>query len=144
MICGKNEVMISEISPDESIFLEKWIANGFNGTKAYAELHEDASYESCRVSASRMLANVSLSKILEIRNIGLEKFLAQLHDGLSANQTDAKGNIIPDHRTRLPYWLALGKMLNVFEKNKEETPDNSRSIIDEIRKELTMKEGEKA
>lgn len=128
----------SNISIDESVFLQKWVANGFNGARAYAEIHKDITYESACVGASRMLRKVNISSILEIRNLGIEKFITQLEYGLSAEQIDKSGKSIPDHKTRYLYLMTLGKLLNLFSVNPDNNSSKNNNIWSELKAKYTI------
>lgn len=121
----------------ESTFLEKWVANGFNGARAYAEIHKDITYDSACVGASRMLRKIKISNILEIRNLGLEKFFTQMEQGLSAEQMDKSGNSIPDHKTRYLYWITLGKILGLF-TNQDTNTDNNAAWWADLKAKYTI------
>lgn len=103
--------------PDVAAFFLSWLKNGKNATRAYLELHPGVKPESAQACGCRMLSKVKVSAILESYNLGIDEYMNQLKEGLTAEKTvsigagdDASYISIPDHKTRRHYHRALGEL----------------------------------
>jgi hypothetical protein len=94
-----------------ALFFMEWLKNGQNATKAYLTLHPSVDYHSARVLGSRQLAKVNISVILNAHNLGIETYIRQLKEGLSAKMLASSSKAVPDHKTRRLYHKALGELL---------------------------------
>ncbi len=52
------------ISDKQQVFINNYCTNGHNGLKAYRKAYPDASDESCKASASRLLYNVNIKQAI--------------------------------------------------------------------------------
>ncbi len=125
---SKEEIkaLLEIVGGDEGtlLFLEEWLKNGRNATKAYLKINPDVSYHSARTLGSRLLTKVDISVLFAAYGLGIEAYIKQLKAGLNANtgklveKYDKEGNLReryddrrPDHKTRRPYHQALGEIL---------------------------------
>lgn len=107
----------------KQVFLDAWAKCGFKCGRAYKFLHPDVTDESAKVMGSRMLSKINLEEVLEMRNLGKDRYYDVLEEGLKATRTvsgigDANEKSIefvdvPDYRTIREYHKALGKALRV-------------------------------
>lgn len=109
-----NELIETVGSKKLAMFVVTWLKNNRNATKAYLQLHPNVTYESARVLGSRLLTRVNIGDILALYNLGLDKYIKQLKEGLEAQEWNkSTKSMEPDHRTRLPYHNTLGRLLGL-------------------------------
>ena len=109
-----------------ALFFVEWLKNGQNATKAYLTLHPSVDYHSARVLGSRQLAKVNISAILNAHNLGIETYIRQLKEGLSAQMLASSSKAIPDYKTRRLYHKALGELLGVEGKETKINIQNNQ------------------
>jgi hypothetical protein len=72
------------ISDSDRAFIDEYIANGYNATRAYMKVHPKAKYESARALSSKMLTNLNIreaiAKEFEARTMKREEVLGRLSD----------------------------------------------------------------
>ncbi len=112
-------------------FIAEWMKNGMNATKAYKKLHPEVTERSARVLGARQLTKVNISAILAIYDLGIDKYVEKLRDGLSAKSPVVwDGKVVDyydDYRVRRQYHKALGE-LHGLEGRKSDTPSVSVNI----------------
>lgn len=78
------------ISDSERAFIDEYIANGYNATRAYMKVHPKAKYESARALSSVMLTNLNIkeaiAKEFDKRVMKKEEVLGRLSDMARASQ----------------------------------------------------------
>ncbi len=57
----------SGLSPKWVMFLDEYMNNGFNGTKAYIKIYEIQNHKTARAAAARLLANGSIRAEIDYR-----------------------------------------------------------------------------
>jgi len=105
--CGSKEI---------ALFFITWLKHDRNGTKAYLELHPRVDRRSAGVLGARMLAKVSVDTVLSAYDLGFEKYMKTLKEGLDANKIHGTSDNfieIPDHAVREKYLTKLGKILRL-------------------------------
>ena len=58
-------MVASALTPNQQRFIQEYVANGFNGARAYRMVYRNATPETARANASRMLATASAKELLE-------------------------------------------------------------------------------
>lgn len=90
-----------------ALFFVTWLKNGRNATKSYQELHPGVEYNSAKTLGSRIVkelfTKVDLSILLGSYDLGYERFLKQLEEGLNC----------PDHKTKFLYFQSLASLLGL-------------------------------
>lgn len=84
-MADKKKKKIEKKIPDQiRAFIDKYMSNGYNATRAYMETHPKSSYEAARSSASTLLTNPNvkeaIAKEFEKKAMGKEEVLARLSD----------------------------------------------------------------
>ena len=108
------------------LFYLSWLKNNRNATKAYKELHPNCKIKSCGVLGARQLAKVSISVILDSYGLGVDTYLENLKNGLTATKTEyivvgkykngrtrTVAKQIPDTDRRDRYYEDLGEILGI-------------------------------
>lgn len=116
---------------DLVLFFLTWVKNGQNATKAYLELNPHVDPASARVLGSRVLARVNMQSILDIYGLGLETYMQQLKDGLTAIKSDITGQTYPDHKVRDAYHKRLGELLGIEKGGTAPIENNYYGLTDE-------------
>lgn len=99
---------------DEALFFLAWIKNGQDATAAYEEMHPQIAHTSAKVGGHRMLTRVNPRALLSVFNLGPDRYLKQLSEGLNATKwNDFTGDREPDHNARVKYHDKLGKLLGI-------------------------------
>jgi phage terminase small subunit len=66
------------ISDQHKLFIEEYLQNGFNATKAYMSVYPNAAYDSARTNAAKLLANTNIRTEIDLRCNELLKDKAEL------------------------------------------------------------------
>lgn len=105
-----------------ALFFTHWISNGHNATEAYMQVYpKTSSREVAQVMGSRWLSRIDMPVALGIYNLGMDRYLKKIDEGLDAKQdkvmTTKSGNTIdmsgPDWQVRQYFHEKLGKLLGV-------------------------------
>ena len=107
-------------------FFMHWIENGQNATEAYLSLGTGVSRQVAMVMGHRYLKRIDVPVALGLYNLGMDRYLKKLDEGLEAKQnkvmTTKSGNTIdmsgPDHEVQKYYHEKLGKLLGVEVETK--------------------------
>jgi phage terminase small subunit len=54
-----------KLTPKQELFIENYLANGYNGTQAYLQAYPDSSYDAARSSAPDLLAKPNIKSLIE-------------------------------------------------------------------------------
>lgn len=103
---------------DEALFFLAWIKHDRNATAAYESIHPNITHGSAQVGGHRMLMRIKPQALLAYYNLGPDRYLGQLSEGLDATKwNDFTGEREPDHNTRAKYHDKLGKLLGLEQGN---------------------------
>lgn len=114
---------------EDTLFFAAWLKHGRNATKAYKELHPNVTDGSARVLGARQLTNIDIPDVLAAYDLSIDRYLAQLDEGLSAVTVEGS-RTVPDHRTRAVYHERLGKMLGLAASEMKPFPIVAQIIKD--------------
>ena len=90
--------METKLTPKQELFIEIYLANGYNGTQAYLQAYPDSSYDAARSSAPDLLANPCIKNLIEkgreatIKKVQItkEELVQDLIDIKNSTKTDPK------------------------------------------------------
>jgi len=112
---------------DLAMFFTQWVSNGHNATEAYMTLYPStSSREVAQVMGSRWLSKIDMPVALGIYNLGMDRYLTVIDEGLKAKQekvmTTKAGNTIDmsgdDWDTKKYFHEKLGRLLGVEIESK--------------------------
>lgn len=136
---GKAELTVSQLKElsealgddlDLAKFFTHWLSNGQNATEAYIATKPDVSSRAvAAVMGSRWLSRIDAPIALSIYNLGIDRYLKKIDEGLEAKQdkvmTTKSGNTIdmsgPDWEVRQYFHEKLGRLLGVAAEEKAAT-----------------------
>lgn len=112
-------------------FIEEYMANGMNGTQAYLSTYPNATDDTARANATKLLAKTHIKAEIERLqaetskelNITKESLLKHLNDILESTKDDPKNK-----HNAIKSIEVLNKMLGFNEPNKTDITTNGESI----------------
>lgn len=116
---------------DLVLFFLTWVKNGRNATEAYSELNPNVDRASAQVLGSRQLAKIDRGAVMESYGLGVEKYMEQLKEGLTAMRSDITGTLYPDHKARDTYHKRLGELLGIEKGGMAPIENNYYGLTDE-------------
>lgn len=103
---------LTDDSPEallELRFVEAWLTNGQNATRAYLSVRPSTSYASARVLGSRLLTKVNIDDLLALSGLDVSVYLQKIREGLEA--VDPLG--LPEYKVQQYYHSLLGRLLGI-------------------------------
>lgn len=124
-----------QINSKHAEFIERYIANGYNGRKTYLEMYSVVDPARAHSCASRLLGRPEVKKYLELKRDELFNSLAI--DGKRIIEELAKVGFVPVESESVPPSVKtqaldkLAKIYGLYETKKEEKPQEIHIRIEE-------------
>jgi hypothetical protein len=102
-----------ELEINDLKFIEEYIKDG-NGTQAYMRVYPNCSYDSARALATRKLAKINMSELMEAMGLTKKSLLQMITVGMMKPTKKEGDEQVPDYAVRHKYLetaLKVGKMI---------------------------------
>lgn len=84
----KNKPVGDKANKRHIAFAEEYLANGMNGTQAYKKIYPNASEDTARANATKLLTNTSIKEYIEGKKETVRKVLEDKHNVLEELKID--------------------------------------------------------